>query len=98
MAADVAAFAPAAATGIRPANANASCHLASLRSKLQLALAGLLLGTGPLIAVIVAARMGWTADPNPNPIGLGILAFVSFWPSIAALVAGLALWLGSRRG
>lgn len=42
--------------------------------------------------------MGWTADPNPNPIGLGILAFVSFWPSIAALVAGLALWLGSRRG
>ncbi|MEY2711859.1 MAG: hypothetical protein RL005_81, partial [Planctomycetota bacterium] len=46
-------------------------------------MAGLLLGTGPLIAVIVAARMGWTADPNPNPIGLGILAFVSFWPSIA---------------
>lgn len=61
-------------------------------------MAGLLLGTGPLIAVIVAARMGWTADPNPNPIGPGILAFVSFWPSIAALVAGLALWLGSRRG
>ncbi len=61
-------------------------------------MAGLLLGTGPLIAVIVAARMGWTADPNPNPIGPGILAFFSFWPSIAALVAGLALWLGSRRG
>ena len=38
---------------------------------------GLLLlcvGTGPLLIVILAAQLGLTRDPNPNPVGFGILA------------------------
>lgn len=41
-----------------------------------------LVGCGPLLAIIAAARLGLTSDPNPNPIGPGLLAFVTFWPSV----------------
>ena len=59
----------------------------------RLVKAGLLLflvGCGPLLAIIALASLGLTSDPNPNPIGPGLLAFFSFWPSIALIVAGLA--------
>lgn len=59
---------------------------------------GLLLGTGPLVGVIVAAKLGWTADPNPNPIGFGILAFLSFWPSVLLLALGIGFRVGSAGG
>jgi hypothetical protein len=39
-------------------------------------------GCAPLLAVIT---------PNPNPVGLGILAACTFWPGIALAVAG-AVW------
>jgi hypothetical protein len=52
-------------------------------------LAVLVLGTGPLLAVIAAAALGLTRDPDPNPIGFGLLAFVTFWP--AAIMMGAAL-------
>ena len=48
----------------------------------------LTLGTGPLLAVIGIAKMG-IGDPNPNPLGFGILAFLTFWPSILLIVVGL---------
>ena len=52
---------------------------------------GLLVGgTGPLVLVVVAAALGWTRDPNPSPIGLCILAFVTFWPSLVMIVLGVA--------
>ena len=57
---------------------------------------GLLLGTGPLVGVIVAAKMGWTADPNPNPIGFGILAFLSFWPSVLLLALGIGFRVSGK--
>ncbi|MBM4111457.1 MAG: hypothetical protein FJ254_08910 [Phycisphaerae bacterium] len=57
---------------------------------------GLLFGSGPLMGVIVAAKMGWTADPNPNPVGFGILAFFTFWPSVLLLVIGLAFRVAGR--
>jgi len=57
---------------------------------------GLLFGSGPLVGVIVAAKMGWTADPNPNPVGFGILAFFTFWPSVLLLVIGLAFRVVGR--
>jgi len=46
-------------------------------------LALLIVGTGPLLAVI-----GFSRDPNPNPIGPGLLAFVTFWPSVILMVVG----------
>jgi len=57
---------------------------------------GLLVGTGPLVGVLVAAKMGWTADPNPNPIGFGILAFLSFWPSVLVLALGIGFRVSGK--
>ena len=48
------------------------------------------LGAGPLLVVIALARLGMTEDPNPNPVGFGILAFLTFWPSIALMLVGFA--------
>ncbi len=48
----------------------------------------LVAGTGPLLAVIVLASLGLTRDPNPNPIGFGLLAMVTFWPAVALIARG----------
>jgi hypothetical protein len=48
------------------------------------------LGSGPLLAVIAAAALGLTSDPNPNPVLLGIMAMFTFWPSSIAMAIGLA--------
>jgi hypothetical protein len=61
-----------------------------LRSRLvQVGLAMLILGSGPLLFIIAAAGLGLWPDPNPNPIGPGILAFFTFWPSVICIVVGL---------
>ena len=61
-----------------------------LRSGLVKAgLALFLVGTGPLLAIIAAATLGLTKDPNPNPIGPGLLAFFTFWPSVILVFAGI---------
>lgn len=57
----------------------------------------LLLGTGPLCAVILLAWFGVSKDPNPNPIGFGILAFLTFWPSVIMLIIGVATSYGRHR-
>lgn len=49
-----------------------------------------LLGSGPLLLVMAASTLGLTADPNPNPVLLGILAMFTFWPSI--LLMAIAAW------
>jgi len=48
----------------------------------------LVLGSGPLLAIIVLASVGLWPDPNPNPIGPGMLCFLTFWPSVVCLVMG----------
>jgi len=53
-------------------------------------------GSGPLLLVILLASLGF-GDPNPNPVGFGILAFFTFWPSIGLIIAGLILSLFSYR-
>jgi hypothetical protein len=50
----------------------------------------LVLGSGPLLTVILLAWLGLTKDPNPNPVGLGIIAFLTFWPSVILLIVGAA--------
>jgi len=58
----------------------------------------LVLGSGPLLAIIVAAKLGLTRDPNPNPVGFGILAGLTFWPGIILLLVGvLAVWQRKRK-
>lgn len=49
----------------------------------------LVIGSGPLLVVILLAALGLTEDPNPNPVGLGILAMLTFWPSVSLIVISL---------
>lgn len=56
---------------------------------IRVGVAGLVLGTGPLLlAVAISYLMG---DKNPNPIGPGILAFLTFWPSILSILIGVVV-------
>lgn len=53
---------------------------------------GLLLvafGWGPLLSIVFLAAIGLWPDPNPNPIGPGILFFLTSWPAIICLGIGL---------
>ena len=50
----------------------------------------LVFGSGPLLVIVAAATIGLLSDPNPNPIGPGILAFLTFWPGVICLLIGLA--------
>jgi hypothetical protein len=56
---------------------------------IRVGLLGLVLGTGPLASIMVAARLGFTKDPNPNPVYFGILAGLTFWPSIGLIAVGV---------
>lgn len=49
----------------------------------------LVLGTGPLVGVMLGAMLGLTGDPNPNPVGFGLLAGITFWPGIAMTAIGI---------
>ena len=61
-----------------------------LRSRLvQVGLAIFILGSGPLLFIIVAASLGPWPDPNPNPVGPGLLAAFTFWPSLICIVIGV---------
>jgi hypothetical protein len=55
------------------------------------------IGTGPLLIIILAAQLGFTRDPNPNPIGFGILAGFTFWPSLTLTVIGIVRTVRKRR-
>lgn len=48
-----------------------------------------LFGWGPLCAVVLLAAVGLWPDPNPNPVGLGLLFFVTFWPAVICLGIGV---------
>lgn len=49
----------------------------------------LVVGAGPLVFIIVAAAVGLWPDPNPNPIGPGLLFFFTVWPAIICIVIGV---------
>jgi hypothetical protein len=51
-------------------------------------MAMIVLGSAPLVVVILAAALGLTDDPNPNPIGFGLLAAITFWPGVILALIG----------
>src|SRR6266481_4819510 len=64
---------------------------------LWIGLALFVLGSGPLLITILLATLGLTRDPDPNPVGFGILAFFTFWPSVILIVIGIARTVSKRR-
>ena len=61
-------------------------------------LALLLVGSAPLLGIILAASVGLWPDPDPNPIGPGLLFFFSALVGTACLAIGaVQVWLGQRR-
>ena len=67
-----------------------------LRSRLvQVGLVLLVLGSGPLVGIMLYARLGFYHDPDPNPVFLGMLAGLTFWPSV--ILIGLGIWRVRRR-
>ena len=49
----------------------------------------LVLGSGPLWTIVLLADVGLWPDPNPNPIGPGLLFALTFWPSVICLGIGI---------
>jgi hypothetical protein len=69
-----------------------------LGSKLvRIGLALLILGSAPLWGIILAAKLGLWPDPNPNPIGPGLLFVVTFWPAVLLIGVGVARVRYQRR-
>jgi len=64
---------------------------------LWIGLALFVLGSGPLLITILLATLGLTRDPDPNPIGFGILALFTFWPSVILIVIGVARTVSRRQ-
>jgi len=60
-------------------------------------LALLVLGSGPLWTIVLLAALGWWPDPDPNPVGPGLLFFFTFWPAIICLVVGVVRVRAARR-
>jgi hypothetical protein len=55
----------------------------------QIGLILLIIGSGPLVGVMLYAKLGFYHDPDPNPVFLGMLAGLTFWPSLILLGAGI---------
>jgi hypothetical protein len=69
-------------------------YLSSKPFKIGLAI--VVLGSAPLFGIIVLAKIGLWPDPDPNPIGPGLLCFVSFWPGVILMCVGV-LQVRARR-
>ena len=48
-----------------------------------------IVGSGPLLLVMLFSKIGLLQDSNPNPILFGIMAMVTFWPSILLILIGV---------
>ncbi len=53
-------------------------------------------GWTPLWLIVLLAKLGIWPDPNPNPIGPGLLFFFTAWPVLICL--GIGAWQTRRRG
>lgn len=56
------------------------------------------LGCGPLLFILVAASVGMWPDPNPNPVGPGLLAALTLWPAVICVATGaVRVWSQQQR-
>ena len=62
---------------------------------IRIGLALVLIGWMPLLSIVVLDGLGLWPDPNPNPVGAGILFFFTSWPAIICLLVGA--WQVRRR-
>lgn len=69
-------------------------YLASWWIRIGLAL--VVVGWGPLIAISVLDALGLWPDPNPNPVGAGLLFAFTAWPAIICLLVGYVRVLRER--
>ena len=56
---------------------------------IRVGLALVLFGWTPLLGIILLAAIGLWPDPNPNPVGPGLLFFLTSWPAIICLIVGV---------
>lgn len=62
-------------------------------SKAGLAL--VVIGWLPLLGIVLLDAIGLWPDPEPNPVGPGLLFVVTFWPALICLCIGI--WRSRRR-
>jgi hypothetical membrane protein len=55
-----------------------------------------IIGGFPLLSIVLLAAVGLWPDPNPNPVGPGLLFFFTSWPAIICL--GIGLFQTRRQG
>ena len=53
-----------------------------------------IVGWTPLWGIVLLAAVGLWPDPNPNPLGPGLLFFLTAWPAIICL--GIGSWQALR--
>ena len=46
-------------------------------------------GCGPLLIILVLHTLGLLSDPNPNPVGPGILFLLTSWPGVICMAIGV---------
>lgn len=56
----------------------------------------LLFGCSPLLIFLLVWKLDLLRDPNPNPVGLGILCYLSFPFGVALLLIGAILKVTGR--
>jgi hypothetical protein len=47
------------------------------------------IGWLPLWTIVFLAAVGLWPDPNPNPVGPGLLFFLTSWPALICLGIGI---------
>lgn len=60
-------------------------------------LALMVFGWGPLLTIGFLAEVGLWPDPNPNPIGPGLLFMATSWPAVICLAIGVIRTYLTRR-
>jgi len=63
----------------------------------RIGLALLLIGSAPLLIIILAAQVGLWPDPDPNPVGAGLLFFFPALMATICLAIG-AVWVWRELG
>jgi len=55
-----------------------------------------ILGGAPLWSIVLLAAIGLWPDPNPNPVGPGLLFFLTAWPGLICMAIGAGQVLSRR--